>query len=77
MATTIAHVDSDRWTEMEMNTSMHESLAVDKTDILRIFVVGLVTIICWLRIFQPISQFDLLGFVATLIGGYPIFKEAF
>ncbi len=77
MATMTADVGLDPWTEMEMDALRHEDHVIDRMDIMRIALLGLVTIICWLRVFEPLPQFDLLGFAATLIGGYPIFKEAF
>jgi len=42
----------------------------------RVGFVGLVIAITWLRVWQPIPRFDVIGFVAVLIGGYPIFCEA-
>ncbi|MGO4879632.1 MAG: heavy metal translocating P-type ATPase [Bryobacteraceae bacterium] len=31
----------------------------------------------WLRLWQPVAHLDIAGFAAVLIGGYPIFHEAF
>ena len=33
--------------------------------------------VTWLRLWQPLPHFDIAGFAAVLIGGYPIFHEAF
>ena len=43
----------------------------------RIGFVGLAIIVTWLRLWQPVPHFDFAGFAAVLIGGYPIFHEAF
>ena len=50
---------------------------IERNDLIRIGLVVVAVILCWLRVFEPVAQFDLIGFAATLIGGYPIFKEAF
>jgi Cd2+/Zn2+-exporting ATPase/Cu+-exporting ATPase len=43
----------------------------------RIGFVGLAIVVTWLRLWQPLPRFDVIGFGAVLIGGYPIFREAF
>jgi heavy metal translocating P-type ATPase len=43
----------------------------------RIGFVGVAIIVTWLRLWQPLPHFDIAGFAAALIGGYPIFHEAF
>ncbi len=47
---------------------------VELSDLVRIGFVGLAIIALWL---QPFSHLSLIGVIAALIGGYPIFKEAF
>ena len=42
----------------------------------RIGFVGLAIGVTWLRLWQPLPHFDIAGFAAVLIGGYPIFHEA-
>jgi heavy metal translocating P-type ATPase len=42
----------------------------------RIGFVGLAIVVTWLRLWQPLPYFDVIGFAAVLIGGYPIFREA-
>lgn len=44
---------------------------------MRIGFVGLAIVITWLRLWQPLPHIDIAGFAAVLIGGYPIFHEAF
>ena len=43
----------------------------------RIAFVGLAIAFTWFRLWQPLPHFDVVGFAAVLIGGYPIFREAF
>jgi len=49
---------------------------IDKLDLLRIGFVALAALATWLQLWRPIARFDLVAFVATLLGGYPVFKEA-
>src|SRR5436309_2724959 len=42
--------------------------------------VGLVALACiasWFGVWRPFASFDVVALVATLVGGYPIFREAF
>jgi P-type Cu+ transporter len=45
-------------------------------DLLRIGLVALACIASWLGLWQYVASFDVIALVATLAGGYPIFKEA-
>ena len=47
------------------------------TELARIGFVGLAIAVTWFRLWQPMPHFDVAGFVAVLIGGYPILREAF
>src|SRR5579863_2056987 len=42
----------------------------------RIGFVGLAIVVSWLGLWHPLPHFDVIGFVAVLVGGYPIFREA-
>ena len=44
---------------------------------LRVAFVALAAIAVWFHLWEPLHQVSVIGLVATLIGGYPIFKEAF
>jgi Cd2+/Zn2+-exporting ATPase/Cu+-exporting ATPase len=56
----------------------HEHSAhVEWVELGRIGFVGLAILATWLRLWQPLPRFDVAGFAAVLIGGYPIFREAF
>src|SRR5580700_3025385 len=45
-------------------------------EILRIAFVALAAAAVWFRIWEPFPHVSVIGIVATLVGGYPIFKEA-
>ncbi len=45
-------------------------------DLLRIAFVALAAAAVWFRLWEPFPRTSVIGIAATLIGGYPIFKEA-
>jgi heavy metal translocating P-type ATPase len=57
----------------------HEQHAhgVEWTELIRIVFVALAAASVWFRLWEPFPHFSVIGIAATLIGGYPIFKEAF
>jgi len=46
-------------------------------DILRVAFVALAAAAVWFHLWEPFHRVSVIGLAATLIGGYPIFKEAF
>src|SRR5208282_3303100 len=46
-------------------------------ELVRIGFVALAAAAVWLRVWEPFPRFSVIGIAAALIGGYPIFKEAF
>jgi heavy metal translocating P-type ATPase len=51
----------------------HEAHNLEKSDLIRIAFVGLFVLLCWLQV----PYFNVLAIAATLVGGYPIYEEAF
>ena len=49
---------------------------IERGDLVRIGFVVLAAVAVWFRIWEPFPHLSVIGIVATLIGGYPIFKEA-
>jgi len=45
-------------------------------ELVRIAFVALAAAAVWFRAWEPFARFSVIGITATLIGGYPIFKEA-
>jgi len=50
---------------------------VEWAELARIAFVALAAAAVWFRLWEPFSHISVIGIVAALIGGYPIFKEAF
>jgi heavy metal translocating P-type ATPase len=46
-------------------------------ELVRIACVALAAAAVWYRVWEPFPHISVIGIAATLIGGYPIFKEAF
>src|SRR6202167_3104803 len=47
------------------------------TEMVRIVLVGVAAAAVWFRVWEPLSAVSIVGVVGLLIGGWPIFKEAF
>lgn len=61
----------------ERNQAHSKPHGLETMDLIRIGVVALAAAAVWFRVWEPFSRFSLIGIIATLVGGYPIFKEAF
>jgi heavy metal translocating P-type ATPase len=46
-------------------------------DVLRVAFVAIAAAAVWFHLWEPFHRVSVIGLAATLIGGYPIFKEAF
>ncbi len=46
-------------------------------EVLRVVFVALAAAAVWFHLWEPFPRVSVIGLAATLIGGYPIFKEAF
>ncbi len=60
----------------EQAESAHEH-GLEWQDLVRIGFVGVAALAVWFRIWEPFPHISVIGIAATLIGGFPIFKEAF
>ena len=45
-------------------------------EVLRVVLIALAAAAVWFHLWEPFRRISVIGLVATLIGGYPIFKEA-
>jgi heavy metal translocating P-type ATPase len=54
-----------------------DAVGVDWAELIRIAFVVLAAAAVWFRLWEPFPRISVIGIAATLIGGYPIFKEAF
>jgi heavy metal translocating P-type ATPase len=50
--------------------------SLERVELVRIGLVSLACIASWFGLWQRFAGFDVIALVATLLGGYPIFKEA-
>jgi heavy metal translocating P-type ATPase len=50
---------------------------VEWAELVRIAFVAIAAAALWFRLWEPFPHISVIGIAATLIGGYPIFKEAF
>jgi len=55
----------------------HEHHGMEWAELARIAFVAIAAAAVWFRLWEPFPHISVIGIVATLIGGYPIFKEAF
>jgi heavy metal translocating P-type ATPase len=51
--------------------------AFELVEVLRVVFVALAAAAVWFHLWEPFHRVSVIGLVVTLIGGYPIFKEAF
>jgi heavy metal translocating P-type ATPase len=48
----------------------------EKADLVRVAFVAVAAVAVWFHWYEAFSSFSVIGILATLIGGYPIFREA-
>jgi heavy metal translocating P-type ATPase len=58
------------------NNQKHEH-GFEIAEVLRVVFVALAAAGVWFHVWEPFHRVSVIGLAATLIGGYPIFKEAF
>ena len=66
----------DRRPETDHDDHDHEH-GFEWLEVARVLFVALAAAAVWFQLWEPIHRFSVIGLAATLIGGYPIFKEAF
>ena len=60
-----------------LDEERHESHAAAWPDFARIATVAVAAAAVWFRVWEPFPRLSILGLAATLVGGWPIFREAF
>ncbi len=50
---------------------------IDRLELARVAFVALAAVAVWFHLWEPFAHASVIGIVATLVGGFPIFKEAF
>jgi Cd2+/Zn2+-exporting ATPase/Cu+-exporting ATPase len=62
------------------DTSHHDTahaFHLEWMEVARILLVFLAAAAVWIQLWEPFTAFSLIGIVAAIIGGYPIYHEAF
>jgi heavy metal translocating P-type ATPase len=74
-----SHDDANHLEPKQPTTSEHSEHdhPFEWSEIVRIAFVALAAAAVWFRLWEPFSHVSVIGITAALIGGYPIFKEAF
>jgi cation transport ATPase len=54
----------------------HEHGGFEWSDLVRVLFVALAAAAVWFHLWEPFHRVSVIGLAAALIGGYPIFKEA-
>ena len=49
---------------------------IERVDFIRVTLVALAAAAVWFHVWEPFPNVSLIGLVAALVGGYPIFKES-
>src|SRR5471032_2108331 len=62
--------------EPESQTGEDEHGGIKRLELIRIVGTALVAAAVWLRVWEPFPRLSVLGLLGTLIGGWPIFHEA-
>src|ERR1700678_1753501 len=60
-----------------LNEEGDHDLRLDRGDLVRIGLVARAVLVSWLFPWEPFLKTNVVALSATLVGGYPIFKEAF
>lgn len=63
--------------EDQIQPELHHHFSLKRPELMRIGFVALAAAAVWFRLWEPFPSFSVVGLLATVIGGYPIFKEAF
>src|SRR6202142_605473 len=69
--------NSPELNESEIPGHPEHEHALDWMELVRMAFVAVAAAAVWVRIWEPFSRISVIGIAAALIGGYPIFKEAF
>jgi heavy metal translocating P-type ATPase len=75
-ATTSLTAGSAEMHEVDHDHEEHE-YAFEWLEVVRVLFVALAAAAVWFHVWEPFPRVSVIGLAATLIGGYPIFKEAF
>ena len=46
-------------------------------ELIRLGIVSILIILSWMKIWHPYVEFDVIAILAVIVGGYPLFKDAY
>jgi len=69
--------DAGPRTTPQVSPSASDGHPVHRGDLVRIALVGLAVLSSWIFPWQPFLEINAVALVASVVGGYPIYKEAF
>jgi Cd2+/Zn2+-exporting ATPase/Cu+-exporting ATPase len=71
------HTDTEHDHDGHKDHAHENEHGLEWLDLARIGLVALAALATWLRLWEPFADLDVVALAATLVGGYPIFREAF
>ena len=60
-----------------INDDEHEATHNIKFELIRLAIMAVALVLSWLGVWKSIASFDFIALTITIIGGYPMYKEAF
>src|SRR5712692_4508796 len=48
-----------------------------RTDVVRLSIMAVAAVLSWIGIWRQLLPIDVVGIAATVLGGYPVYKETF
>lgn len=63
--------------ELTSNVDLEEHTPFSRQEVSRIGFVGVSIVLVWFRAWEPFNNISVIGLIASLVGGWPIFQEAF
>jgi heavy metal translocating P-type ATPase len=76
VAVSLSPIEPDESTENHRSNNQSETPGFERAELVRIAFVASAATAVWFRMWEPFPHFSVIGIAATLIGGYPIFREA-
>jgi Cd2+/Zn2+-exporting ATPase/Cu+-exporting ATPase len=70
------HESADGGAAHDHDGGGHHHSAAEWRDYARIALVAVGAALVWFRVWEPLPQVSIVGLAATLVGGWPIFREA-
>ena len=73
----VADQSQNHATDPIENHKGHQHGHIESSDLIRVILTATIATLVWFRVWEPFSRVSVLGVAGILVGGYPIFREAF